>query len=47
MPVDGLCMEDIVALLFPVQALGGVDVTGDLVDDEYGASTFPGEQVAY
>lgn len=38
--VDGTCMENIAVLLLTVQALGGMNVSGRLINGEDGASSF-------
>lgn len=45
LPVPGLRPQRVEGFLLPVQALGGVDVTCDLIDEEDGPCALPGDRV--
>lgn len=45
LPVPGLRPQRVEGFLLPVQALGGVDVTCDLIDEEDGPCALPGDGV--
>lgn len=43
--VQGLCMQDIMCFLFPIQALSGMNISCHFVDDKYSPSSFPVQNV--
>lgn len=44
--VQSLCVQDIMCFLLPIQALGGMNITSHLVDDEYRPGSLSAQNVS-